>query len=86
MTADDPILERGDARWAGDTHDRLLTMLAGIEESLTSGYASKRPLTSAEALAGIVTGLDLATARLVVASLDLQGVAASPVASERHAR
>jgi len=46
----------------GDAHDRLLHWL--------SGAGQLRPITLEE-VAGLVTGLDLATARLVVASLDL---------------
>ncbi len=52
---------------AGDTHDRLLTLLDRAVRP--EGPA---PSYSPDQLAHLVTGLDLATARLVVASLDVQ--------------
>lgn len=54
----------------GDTHDRLLRMLGRASD----GEAG--PAFSTEQLAHLATGLDLATARLVVASLDVQQLTA----------
>lgn len=50
---------------AGDTHDRLLCMLEGAATGVVGAHLSTHHLP------GLVTGLDLATARLVLASLDL---------------
>lgn len=54
----------------GDTHDRLLRMLDRVDAPEMS------PPLSADHVAHLVTGLDLATARLVVASLDVQRLTA----------
>lgn len=53
------------ANLVGDTYDRLLWMLDNVETALGGGDVSVKQLP------GLVTGLDLATARLVVASLDI---------------
>lgn len=71
--------------WAGDVHDRLLTTLDRAAASLRAGQgdaqdranedSSSGPVGGTlEALPQLVSGLDLATARLVVASLDLDPV------------
>ena len=52
---------------AGDTYDRLIGML---DRAADAGGAGARTL-STDQLAPVVIGLDLATARLVVASLDI---------------
>ncbi|MFC0505279.1 hypothetical protein [Micromonospora costi] len=62
----------------GDAHDRLLGMLdrasrAVAEES--SHRATGQPTVPVEAVAELVRGWDLATARLIVASLDLDAAA-----------
>lgn len=57
----------------GDTWDRLLFMLDEARRQVAgehaTGCAASRPVVTSEALGTLVTGLDLATARLVVASL-----------------
>jgi hypothetical protein len=58
----------------GDTHDRLVRMLDRAVEALEGAPSTGRPEeqpVSVEAVPHLVRGLDLATARLVVASLDL---------------
>ncbi len=62
---------------AGDVHDRLLARMAGVTELLagegTPDRNSARGLgarAAMDALPTLVTGLDLAAARLVVASID----------------
>ena len=52
---------------AGDTYDRLIGML---DRAAEAGGAEARPLSTGQ-LAPLVIGLDLATARLVLASLDI---------------
>jgi hypothetical protein len=74
------------ARLGGDTHDRALTLLerarqdvvrlAGEETGADHGAGSDSSVPL-DAIAHLVTGLDLATARLVVASLDLDPVPAA---------
>jgi hypothetical protein len=64
---------------AGDTYDRLMGMLdravAGVAEAPTGGTGTRANdagrMLSTDDLAHLVTGLDLATARLVLASLDI---------------
>ncbi len=56
-------------RLEGDTYDRLLSMLDRL--SPTEGDQGKGQDMGPESIAAVVVGLDLATARLVVASLDL---------------
>ncbi|MDQ3343442.1 MAG: hypothetical protein M3524_07710, partial [Actinomycetota bacterium] len=51
--------------FAGDTYDRLLSMLEGTATDVIGDHFFTHHLPR------LVTGLDLATARLVVASLDL---------------
>lgn len=71
--------------WAGDVHDRLLSTLDRAAASLRAGRenaqdsadtdSTRVPVVGTlEALPQLVSGLDLATARLVVASLDLDPV------------
>lgn len=50
---------------AGDTYDRLLRMLGAL------GTAGEGSAVAVDRLPRLVTGLDVATARLVLASLDL---------------
>ncbi len=73
--ADDEAAARGlPADAAGDTYDRLLRLLdraTGQETASDDG----RAFTTGQ-LADLATGLDLATARLVVASLDVHSVRA----------
>ncbi len=73
--------------WAGDVHDRLLAMLDRAADALAT--EGQEPGTQRDdgpaldvpaALPRLVTGLDLATARLVVASLDLDPVGVAEVA------
>jgi hypothetical protein len=62
-------------RLRGDTHDRLLAMIAHARALVGETTRPQRdedvPLT---AVPRLVTGLDLATARLVIASLGLEGL------------
>lgn len=68
--------------WAGDTYDRLVQMIehARVEMSADlpsdDGRRAGGARVSVEAIPHLVTGLDLATARLVVASLDLDALPA----------
>ena len=58
---------------AGDTFDRLVRM---VDRSATGTGLDDRPAVRAEHLGRLVVGLDLAAARLVLASLDLHGLRA----------
>ena len=58
------------AEATGDTYDRLIGML----DRVVAGDAGS--VLSTDHVAHLVTGLDLATARLVIASLDIQGLGA----------
>jgi hypothetical protein len=74
----------------GDTYDRLIGMLdraAAGDTPAPTGDAAEHTddvdrTFSAERLGHLVTGLDLATARLVVASLDLHGLRAGHAEQE----
>ncbi len=85
LTDDDLRHHNLPSRLRGDTHDRLLSMIARgraqlgdrAQELLDPAPGSSAALA---ALPHLVTGLDLATARLVVASLDLD-----PLAMRREA-
>ena len=58
----------------GDTHDRLLTMLQWAADALAGGdHRDETSLCPAQ-VSSLVTGLDLAAARLVVASFGLDGL------------
>ncbi|MBS42904.1 MAG: hypothetical protein CMH83_07070 [Nocardioides sp.] len=61
---------------AGDTYDRLLRMLEEAETDVVGERAST------DQLGPLVTGLDLATARLVLASLDLHELQSGPAEHE----
>jgi hypothetical protein len=61
---------------AGDTYDRLLRMLEEAETDVGGERAST------DQLGPLVTGLDLATARLVLASLDLHELQSGPAEHE----
>ncbi len=56
---------------SGDTRDRLLAMIQRALHLLHGGAAPDAWVPCAEVVAELVTGLDLATARLLVASLDI---------------
>lgn len=63
----------------GDVHDRLVAMLRLAAADLRGEPAAETdPAAVLAALPALVTGLDLAAARLVVASLDLDPVAVRP--------
>lgn len=75
--SEEDLRERGlPTALAGDTYDRLLRML---ERAGTDAVAE---LLSTGQLARLVTGLDLATARLVLASLDLHELQSGPAEHE----
>ncbi|MER7071926.1 hypothetical protein ABT295_09420, partial [Terrabacter sp. NPDC000476] len=63
--------------WAGDAYDRLLALLAALHESAaTTAVAAERPdvplrRTDADHAIRLCTGVDVAAARLVIASLAL---------------
>ena len=57
----------------GDTYDRLIRM---VDRAATGTRHDGRPVFRVEHLAPLVIGLDLAAARLVLASLDIHGVQA----------
>ncbi|WP_435198085.1 hypothetical protein [Janibacter sp. GS2] len=68
--------------WAGDVHDRLLTMLERAAASLRAAPGDPDDAAGGDAAAALphlVSGLDLATARLVVASLDLDPLGTAEV-------
>ncbi|MGK2875552.1 MAG: hypothetical protein ACSLEW_07905 [Nocardioides sp.] len=64
------------ASFLGDTHDRLVRMVDGLKTDAASGPVSPHQLP------GLITGLDLATARLVLASLDLHQLSPDRTATE----
>jgi len=72
--------------WRGDTHDRLIRMLADAVAALHGKDTTIAPDASPEQIAQQVVGLDLATARLVVASLDIRTLPSHARAGETHAR
>ncbi|SCG60088.1 hypothetical protein [Micromonospora halophytica] len=78
LTDRDLARHRLPAHLRGDTHDRLLTMLDRAAHSLAATAAEPdacgRHTTAVDGIADVVRGLDLATARLVVASLDLDAL------------
>ncbi|MCW3840611.1 hypothetical protein ONA70_10930 [Micromonospora yasonensis] len=62
---------------AGDVYDRLLAMLDHAADSIAGQHPICRPPgTPVEAIPDLVRGWDLATARLIIASLDLDPPAA----------
>lgn len=68
---------------AGDVYDRLLRMLDRAAGVFSDESASEHaPGPTAEHVARLVTGLDLATARLAVASLDLHALESERPAHE----
>ena len=70
---------------AGDTYDRLVGMLERTHAELTGDHGPAQPApapVSAAQLPSLVTGLDLAAARLVVASLGVHGRPVRPVPEE----
>ncbi len=64
------------ASFLGDTYDRLVRMVDGLKTDAASGPVSPHQLP------GLITGLDLATARLVLASLDLHQLSPDRTATE----
>ncbi len=75
VPADELAEQRWPQRWSGDVHDRLLAtldralaMLSGDDDGAQRDEAA---VDVTATLPVLVEGLDLATARLVVASLDL---------------
>lgn len=97
VTPEDVERHRLPGRWLGDTHDRLFWLLNRVGQDLAGPQATpshvpgsavahghKDEQDAAEALGMVphlVTGLDLATARLMVASLDLFAFEAARSAS-----
>lgn len=71
--------------FSGDTHDRLLAMIQRAVHLLDGGAAPETERPSAELAAQLVVGLDLATARLMVASLDIHTLASGARSGESHA-
>lgn len=71
------------AHLRGDTRDRMLSMLHRAARSLaaTADEPGTGDVTPVGSIADIVRGLDLAAARLVVASLDLDALSANGQAS-----
>ncbi len=74
------------SRLAGDSHDRVLTMLDRTRELLTGEDSTDHASPNVEDVARLVTGLDLAAARLVVASLDLHTLVSASDSEVSHAR
>ncbi|MGN6578306.1 MAG: hypothetical protein ACTHKG_21735 [Nocardioides sp.] len=81
---DDEVADnRWPAWWAGDVHARLLAILdrAGrAVDGTSSATRGAADVDLSDALPRLVAGLDLATARLVVASLDLDPIGVAEVA------
>ncbi|WP_372493782.1 hypothetical protein [Micromonospora alfalfae] len=80
-----PLTERDLARWhlpehlRGDVRDRLLSMLDRAAQGLAQADGQSthdQPAVLIEAVADLVRGWDLAAARLIVASLDLEALTA----------
>ena len=74
------------ARLAGDTHDRLLAMFDTAALLLDGEAAPDAWVPSADLVAQLVIGLDVAAARLVVASLDIHGIASTATSKASHAQ
>ncbi len=64
---------------AGDTYDRLVRM---VDRAAAASRLGDRPVVRVEHLGKLVVGLDLASARLVLASLDLDELRADHVQHE----
>lgn len=86
VDADDAQREGMPSRLAGDTHDRLLATLDRISGHFDGGVEPAGEDPSTELIARLVIGLDLATARLVVASLDLHAMTSRATQGVSHAR
>ncbi len=71
---------------SGDTYDRLLAMVQRARLLLDGEAAPDVWVPSAELVAELVTGLDLATARLMVASLNIHTVTSAAACEESHAQ
>ena len=71
---------------SGDTHDRLLAMIHRALHLLDGKAAPDARVPSAELVAELVVGLDLATARLMIASLDIHTMASGAKCEESHAQ
>jgi hypothetical protein len=67
---------------AGDTYDRLIGMLDRLSAVGADAGAGATRAVSPAALGRLVTGLDLAAARLVVASIDVHELSAEPAETE----
>ncbi|MGB7361199.1 MAG: hypothetical protein WA944_25865 [Mycobacterium sp.] len=78
LTAERLAADRLPAMLAGDTHDRLQTRMKVVGELLSNRLAVDPlhvdPAAIADALPGIVVGLDVAAVRLVIAGLGLDTV------------
>lgn len=61
----------------GDCHDRLVSLLSQSRRAVRDGDVAEAVAPPAGHLATLVTGLDLAAVRLVVASLGAPGIAAA---------
>lgn len=85
LTADDADRKDLPAHWVGDTHDRLLAALDRIARAL-DGEPDPHSAATTSDVAHLVTGLDLATARLVVASLDLHTITSDATSGVNHGR
>lgn len=85
LTAQDLTRRHLPSRLQGDARDRLLTMLDRAATSIagTAGEhtTNRSGPTPVEAIADLVCGWDLATARLIIASLDLEEWTADRVVS-----
>ncbi len=86
LHAEDLAREGMPSRLAGDSHDRVLTMLDRTQQLLTGEGAPDHVSPAVEDVARLVTGLDLAAARLVVASLDLHTLVSASDNEVSHAR
>ena len=73
------------SRLLGDSHDRLLTMMRSAAHLLDGDAVPETEPLSAELVSQLVVGLDLATARLTVASLDIHTLASGARSEESHA-
>lgn len=73
------------SHFSGDSYDRLRAMIRGVGQLVDGDVAPQEWEPSAELVAELIIGLDLATARLMVASLDIHNVTSTATRGASHA-